>query len=519
MNDRLPRWLRDLDPYLERLFADAEVPGAAVCVTLGDRVVYARGFGWRDREARLPATPRTVFGLASLSKSFTALAALALEARGAWSLSDPVAEHLPGFGYPGIDPSEVTLEHLLSHTSGVPPLRALDFALRSDQRGDPSFVYVGRDTSADPDVSDAELLMAYLRRGERPPLAPPGEVVSYSNEGVALVGAAVARVAGRPFPEVLAELVLRPLGLHATTFDPVAARSTGDHATLYTRTPEGVVRAPVWSRAPAYLATGFLRSSVLDLSRYLRFLAAGDGAALGLPAGRLAELTRPRGWAAPGGSYALGWSVREHRGVTVVRHGGSLKGVASSQGFVPELGLGVAVLTNLDGAPVLRAWQAAVNLALGDPPDRPLYGEGHERLAARGDGGEAAEALRRLAGVYSSGEPWGRLVLRVEPAPGAGGDTATGSGAVPERAGAGGASGAEGLHELVAYAGEDEERVGRVALLGPGLPAGPGTAEFVLLGEHGAWDGGRFHLSADGRPYAVQHGTRWLDREGAATPP
>ncbi len=487
MNDPLPTWLHDLDAYLVGLFADAGVPGAAVCVTAGDRLVYARGFGWRDREARLPVTPRTVFGLASLSKSFTALAALVLEARGALSLRDPVATHLPGFGYPGMDPAAVTLEHLLSHTSGLPPLRALDYALRADQRGDPSFVYVGRDTSSDPDLGGYERLLAYLRRGERPPLGPPGHVVSYSNEGVALVGAAIERIAGRPFPAVLEDLVLRPLGMRSTTFDPAAARAGGDHATLYTRTPEGVVRAPAWSRAPAYLGTGFLKSNVLDLARYLRFLSSDGGAALGLPEGRLGELTRPRGWSQPGASYALAWSVREDRGVTVVRHGGSLKGVASSLGFVPELGLGVAVLSNLDGAPALRAWQAAVNLALGDPPDRPVYGAGHEPLAARGEDG--AGTLLRLAGVYSSGEPWGRLALRVEPA-------------------------GEAVRELVAYAGEEEERVGRVALLGPGLPEGPGAAEFVLVDEHGAWDGGRFHLSADGRPFAVQHATRWYDREG-----
>jgi len=488
-------WLREYDAFLTTLFAEADVPGAAVCVTLGDEVVYARGFGWRDREARLPATPRTVFGLASLSKSFTALAALVLEARGVWSLDDPVAAHLPGFGYPGLDAGEVRLWHMLSHTTGVPPLRALDYALRADQHGDPSFVGIARDTARDPDVGDYERLLAYMREGERPALAAPGEVVSYSNECVALVGAAIESATERPFPDVLREEVLAPLGLRSATFDPDAARATGDHATLYTRTRDGVVRAPAWSRAPAYLGTGMLKASVLDLGRYLRFLVAGDGAALGLPAGALSVLTRSRAWAQPGGGYGLGWSVREHRGAILVRHGGSLKGVASSQGFLPELGLGVAVLTNLDGAPALRAWQAAVNLALGDAPERPVYGDGHAPLAAEGDDHEATELLERLAGVYASGEPWGRLELRVE---------ALGDGTEP---------GPGPVRRLVAYTGEERERSGAVALLGPDLPAGPGAAEFVLVGENGAWDGGRFHLGADGRPYAVQHSLRWYDRE------
>lgn len=486
-----PDWLGDYDAYLEGLVRDAAVPGAAVCVTLGNDVVYQRGFGWRDREARLPVTPRTVFGLASLSKSFTALTALVLQARGTWSLEDEVRDHLPEFDYPGLaDGQPVRLWHMLSHTTGVPPLRALQFALRRDQRGDAASTYAEEDPSSDPDVGGYDQLMAYLRRGERGLLGPPGSICSYSNECVALVGAAIERVTGRSFSDVLQGEVLRPLGMTSTTFDPIAARATGDHAVLYTRTPAGVVRSPVWSLAPAYLGTGMLKSSISDLTRYLRFLAVGEGELLGLTPKHLAELTAPRVWSQPGGHYALGWSVRERGGMKVVRHGGSLKGVSASQGFVPELGLGVAVLMNLDGAPALRAWQGAVNLALGDAPETPLFGGGHEALRAGPD--EPRALLERLAGTYSSGEPWGRMELRVEPF----------------------SQEEDGDVNLVAYTGDDRERVGKVALLEPAERGG--TAEFVLVGDAGAWDGGRFHLGPDGTPFAVQQGQRWYDAERPA---
>src|SRR5690606_11600924 len=197
--------------------------------------------------------------------------------------ADRDALQVPGFGYSGLGAGEARLCHTLSHTTGVPPLLVLDYGVRDDQHGDPSFVGVARDTARDPDVGDYERLLAYMREGERPALAAPGEVVSYSNECVALVGAAIESATERPFPDVLREEVLAPLGLRSATFDPDAARATGDHATLYTRTGDGVVRAPAWSRAPAYLGTGMLKASVLDLGRYLRFLVAGDGAALGLP--------------------------------------------------------------------------------------------------------------------------------------------------------------------------------------------------------------------------------------------
>lgn len=490
-------WLKDFDAHLTQVVAQAQVPGAAACVTWGGEVVYQRGLGWRDREARLPVGPGTVFGLASLSKSFTALAALVLESQGLWSLDDPVSVHLPEFGYPGLgsDAEPVRLWHMLSHTTGVPPLRALDYALRPDQVGDAAHVHYARRIDGDPDVSSYDALMAYMRAGERQPLNRPGRVVSYSNECVALVGAAIERVTGRPFPEVLGAAVLVPLDMSSTTFDVAEARSGGDRAVLYTRTPDGVVRSPAWSRAPAYLGTGMLKSSASDLGKYLSFMAAGDGAALGLNPERMAQLTRARAWSQPGGGYALGWSVRSHGDATIVRHGGSLKGVSTCQGFVPERGLGVAVLMNLDGAPALRAWHGAVNLALGEAVDAPPYGAGHEPLWA---GPSAVETeLGPYAGVYSSGEPWGRLELVPQPYLDAGagtpGDEADSS-------------------YLVAYSGDDRERIGRVALLPEAEEEG--TLEFVIVGDQGAWDAGRFHLDATGRPFAVQHGQRWYDREG-----
>ncbi len=492
-------WLKEFDAHLSQVIAEAEVPGAAACVTWGGEVVYQRGFGWRDREARLPAGPRTVFGLASLSKSFTALVALVLAAKGMWTLDDPVTDHLPEFNYPGLGSGSepVRLWHMLSHTSGVPPLRALDYALRPDQVGDPAHVHYSRRIDDDPDVSSYDALMAYLRAGERSPLERPGRIVSYSNECVALVGAAIERVTGKPFPEVLEAEVLEPLGMLSTTFDIGEARSRGDYAVLYTRTPDGVVRSPAWSRAPAYLGTGMLKSSASDLARYLSFMVAGDGAALGLTPERMAQLTTARAWSQPGGGYALGWSVRTHGDVTVVRHGGSLKGVATCQGFVPELGLGVAVLMNLDGAPAMRAWYGAVNLALGQAADAPPYGTGHELLWA---GPSSLESeLGPYAGVYSSGEPWGRLELVAQPYAG-------------DPAGAPGRA-ADGSY-LVAYSGDDRERIGRLALLRE--PGEQGTLEFVIVGDQGAWDGGRFHLDAGGRPFAVQHGQRWYDREAPA---
>lgn len=471
-------WVKAFDEYAESYLERYEVPGAAIGVVTRDGSVYRRGFGLRDKEQGLAATPSTVFGLASLSKGFTALTALALQARGALSIDDLVTKHLPGFAYPGLDPA-VRVRHLLSHSSGLPPLRALDFAIHPSQVNDPASAHNKRDYTGAPQVDDYEQLLAYLRTGERPALAPPGEVMSYSNEGVALVGAVIESATGESFPDVAQRLVFGPLGMTSTTFATATALATGEATTLYTRIPDRtIIRSPLWEEAPAYLGTGFVKSSADDLGRYLSALLDGAKSA-GIDETLFAELLAPRVWSEPGGHYAFGWQVKRHRGVTVVRHGGSLKGVSSHQGFVPELGFGMAILTNLDEVPVKRLWNAALNLATGQAPETPLFAADRYVLVTAA-ATDHAHAAATYAGVYASGEPWGRLELIEDEASG-------------------------GLKALV---GEDAEDSGALAMLN--------DTEFVLVTADGASEGGRFHFGPRGAVLAVQHGGRWYDR--APTP-
>ncbi|HET8986172.1 MAG TPA: hypothetical protein VFN03_10475, partial [Trueperaceae bacterium] len=158
-----------------------------------------------------------------------------------------------------------------------------------------------------------------------------------------------------------------------------------------------------------------------------------------------------------------------------------LKGVSSHQGFVPELGFGMAILTNLDEVPVKRLWTAALNLALGQPPERPLFDADRYVLVGAAGGGDVGHqpktyAPETYAGVYASGEPWGRLELVAE-------------------------AGSDGLRALT---GEDADDSGALAMLD--------DREFVLVTADGASEGGRFHLGEDGRPVAVQYSGRWYDR-------
>lgn len=486
-----PGWLERFDEFATEFFRSRGVPGGAVAIVRGGETVYARAFGLRDRERGLPARTDTIFGLASLSKSFTALTVLALQARGVLDLADPVRRHLPDFDYPGLNPDEpVRLWHLASHTAGLPPLRGLDYALYQGAADPGRRAENGRDYEGAPVIDDYAALLAYLAAppGERGALPGPGRFVSYSNEGVALLGAVIEAATGRPFPEVFAAEVAGPLGLTGAGFDGVAAEATGRLTRFYTEGDDGTELA-ARDEIPAYLGTGALLASVDDLARYLTYLlrglARGDDPRLPLPRALLAELVRGRAWSAPFTRYGLGWSImRGFRadggawpgasfgpGLELVRHGGSLTGISSHQGFVPALDLGIAVLANRDDVAVSRLWTAALNAYLGVPLDSSLF------PAPGPEGRPEPERARSLAGVYASGEPWGRLELRL---------TEDGS--------------LEGL------TGESATPGGKLALLN--------ESEFVLVGEEGAWDGGRFHFGARGHaPVAVQLGARWYDRE------
>lgn len=477
-------WLERFDRHAGAFFERHEVPGAAVVAIHRGEVVYRGSFGMRDLASAEPVTPDTRFGIASLTKSFTALTLLALEAKGALSLDDPVTRHLPAFAYPGLALREpVRLWHLASHTSGLPPVRALDFAMHPSQAGDPIERFNRRRYEGAPRIDDADALLAYLEAaeqyGERPALAEPGAVVSYSNEGYALLGTVIERVTGLPLEQAMRREVFDPLGMAGATFDLGRASASGRLTELYTRVPASsgaedagrVIASPRWEEAPAYLGTGLLRASADDLARALAYLASGGDERLPIAPDRLRTLWRGRGWAGPGNDYALGWTVRpDYNGVHLIRHGGSLKGVSSHQGWVPELGVAVAILTNLDEVPVSRLFTAAVNAAMGMPIERPTY-----------DPADAVPAPEALAGTFASGEPWGRLELRWQADEGA-------------------------LH---AWPGEEPTDAGRVVMLD--------DSEFLVVGEEGAWDGGRFHLDAEGRATAVQYGLRWYDRESGAT--
>jgi CubicO group peptidase (beta-lactamase class C family) len=319
--------------YRERipeLMAEQEVPGLAVALVDADQAIWVEGFGHLDGADSAPVTHDTIFSVQSMSKLFTATAVMQAVAAGRLDLDEPITTYLPDFtihsAFEEHPEEKITLRTLLSHTAG--------FTHEAP---------IGNNNELDPGDFDAHVRSisdTWLR-------FPVGTGYAYSNLGIDLAGYILERVEGRPFADLMRDSLLAPLGMERSTFDREVIRSIEDravgHVDLY---PEPPLDVPM-------TAAGGLYSSVADLARFLRF-QLNDGAIDGLAVldpERMAEMRSVQG---PRVGEPAGWGlgVVRHRWNRFAQrpdlfdHGGGGFGFLSDLWWSPQVGIGVAVLTN-----------------------------------------------------------------------------------------------------------------------------------------------------------------------------
>ncbi|HEX6749082.1 MAG TPA: serine hydrolase domain-containing protein [Longimicrobium sp.] len=308
--------------HIAGTYASLDRFSGAVLVARNGHEIFSRAYGRADLERGTPNAVDTRFDLGSLSKQFTAAAILRLEAEGKLSVNDPVSKHLPDYPRPAGD--QVTLHHLLTHTSGIPSLF---------RRGELENV--------EPDCAPRTLeqLLAYSR--DLPLQFTPGERYRYSNSGYTLLAAVVERVSGMPFDEYLRTALFAPAGMRDTGRPDPAAPGARD-ATGYDGYAPELKRAPCVH--PAWnLGGGGIFSTVGDLHRWERALAGGRI----LPAAQLEKFYHPYvGRGRAGAGYAYGWFTDSLHGRPLVSHGGTSAGFVAEFYRFPEDSLLVVVLSN-----------------------------------------------------------------------------------------------------------------------------------------------------------------------------
>jgi len=337
-------------PEIDRLFkAFAErsrVPGIAYGILIDGRLAHVGAVGVRDARTKDPVDADTVFRIASMTKSFTALCIMRLRDEGKLSLDDPAERYVPelaNLAYPTADSPRITIRHLLSHAEGFP---------EDNPWGDRQLA-----------ASDDELA-AMLTRGI-PFSTAPGTAYEYSNFGFAILGRVVANVSGMPYRRYLQANILEPLGMSATTLE-AADVPPGRLAHGYRLEGTELVDEPALPDG-AFGPMGGLLTSTRDLAAYVGFLSSAwpprddpdTGPVRRASLREMQQVWRPApatvsrdGVDGPlrlsAGGYGFGLRVWQSCGLShTVAHSGGLPGFGSHMRWLPDHGVSIIAMGNL----------------------------------------------------------------------------------------------------------------------------------------------------------------------------
>ncbi len=330
--------LAAIDAYVSKQMRDLVIPGVALGIIQGTRIVHLKGFGIADETGR-PVTAQTPFRIGSITKSFTALAIMQLVEAGKIELDAPVRRYLPWFRVADEAASaKITVRHLLNQTSGLSTLAGN--AYWDKQEG-------------------LEATVRSLRAVELS--QPVGAGFQYSNINYSIAGLIVEAASGQPYADYIAQHIFAPLAMRHS-FTATAPSLTAGLAMghLYSM---GRMVADIGVEPPAYLPAGFVSASVEDMSHYVVAQLNGGrySNASVLSAQGIAQLHHP---AVPVGEihvglkntyYGMGWVIGPINDTPVIWHNGDTGRYHAMLIMAPERGLGIVLLANASGLEYLVA--------------------------------------------------------------------------------------------------------------------------------------------------------------------
>ena len=357
-----PAALAEIDRVFEDARLDGHYPGLVYGVVMDGRLAHVKGIGVQDVESQRPVTADTLFRIASMTKSFTALSILKLRDEGKLSLDAPAETYIPemrGWTYPTDDSPRIRVIDLLTHSAG----------------------FVTDDPWGDRQTPMPEEDFTRLLRDGVPFTRAPGIAYEYSNLGYAMLGRIVATVSGMPYKDYVQRTLLGPLGMTSSGYE--VALSPQERRALGYRWEDGA-----WRREPdmahgAFGAMGGLQTSASDYARYVAFLLSAWPARDGVETGPMKRATvrelaqgannlRVRQRFGKSGADACRQAAAYGKGMIVavdcdlgltLSHGGGYPGYGSHVVILPDYGVGVFALANRTYAgPSGAAWDAAVVL-------------------------------------------------------------------------------------------------------------------------------------------------------------
>ncbi|MEN9686690.1 MAG: hypothetical protein RLZZ28_2476 [Bacteroidota bacterium] len=332
-----------LDTAFERVLKDWHAAGFAVAVVEKDKVVYAKGFGYRDYEKKLPVTTNTLFAIGSCTKAFTSSIIGLLQKEGKLELDKPVRNYLPDLKFYNDDMNDhIILRDMMSHRTGLPrhdyswyafPSSSRDSLLRRIQFMEPSF-------------------------GIR-------EKWQYNNFMFLLQGMVAQKITGKSWEENVSEKIFKPLGMSSSNFTISALEKNEDAALGYGIKKDSIINKLDYYHIDAMGPAGSINSNVLEMAKWVTTWINGgkfNGKEI-IPASYITEAISSQMVVGPGvpskekpdvffTNYGFGWMLGSYKGHYRVEHGGNIDGFSANTSFFPTDSIGVVVLTNQNGSTV-----------------------------------------------------------------------------------------------------------------------------------------------------------------------
>lgn len=361
--------MNKLEGFVHEQMQQWDVPGVAMGIFDGDDVEFS-GFGITNIETGLPVAPETLFQIGSISKIFTATLAMTLVDEGKLDLDTPIVTWVPELMLTDAGARErITARHLLTHRAGF-------YGDRFDDQGN----------------GDDALERAVRALGDLPQTTDVGELYTYCNAGIDLVGRAIENILCQTFESAMRERVFDPLGLERSTY---FAREAIRHSVAVGHEvggEDGQTVADPWPIPRRSNAAGGVTSNVPELIRFavmhLRNGALGDRRVISEKSAL--EMRTPHATADYGNQRGLAWVIRTMGDLTVVEHGGATNGFMARLILIPEKHYAIAVLTNGEFGSALH--NAVTRKAIGQRFGLPISSP--TRIAL------PVDRLQRFVGTY-----------------------------------------------------------------------------------------------------------------------
>jgi CubicO group peptidase (beta-lactamase class C family) len=331
-----------VDAYADVLLRQWNIPGMGIAIVHKDKLIYSKGYGFRDIEKKLPATETTVFPIASNTKLFTAVVAAQVAVEGKLSLDKPIRTYLPETNFYNEElTSRVTLRDMLSHRTGLPG-------------------YDGIWINAPFRRAEALPMLAHMK-----PTLGYREGYIYNNMMFTTSGIVVERITGKSWEDNIRDRIFKPLSMNASGFAGEGKKPT-DHSQSYFDNEQGKLVPRTFSSQSETLGpAGTIYSTMNDMGNWMIALVNSgrfrDKQVI--PAKAIAETMIPQNLSDKRGRYdelsnsiyALGRIVQTYKGTKMISHTGSIDGFYSQLTYLPQDSLAIFMVHNSTGAGSLRS--------------------------------------------------------------------------------------------------------------------------------------------------------------------